>query len=378
VSNSIIFDIDDKKDAIIKENNKKDLEIIVHEFKKGHFPNVLTKVREFREKYKEDGTTKFSLLVEAISQAQIGAEKESAQVISDLYNKSDHLTVDELIEFGELAFLSDYKLTRRILSEAVKRMENENVEHRIKLARGYLVLGEAEENLEKFKRAIKYYKKGLTYFESEDKRDQYMILFLHFKLGVLHSTINMPDEAIYYLDKTIELAGEEHEDIKINSLVSIAKTYGSMEEDEKAFEYLSTALPLLEDSSLRNRMVHAEALTEMAFYYFNQSMLEEAIPYYEKTIRVYRGLTTHSARKLGMIYMQYAYCLEHKEDRNFSLAGRNYEFAVNELEKSTDRELLENALADVISFFDQRNNTKKKSFYENKLVKLTNADKVME
>src|SRR5699024_10543639 len=111
-----------------------------------------------------------------------------------------------------------------------------------------------------------------------------------------------------YLDKTIELAGEEHEDIKINSLVSIAKTYGSMEKDEKAFEYLSRALPLFENSGLENRMVHAEALTEMAFYYFNQSMLEDAISYYEDTIRVYRKLSTYSARKLGMIYMQYAYC----------------------------------------------------------------------
>jgi tetratricopeptide (TPR) repeat protein len=378
VSNGIIFDIDEKKEAVLNEENKKELEEIVHEFKEGHYPNVVTKAREFREKYKKAETATFSLLVEAISQAQIGAVKESAEVISDLYHNTSEHTVDGLIELGELAFLSDYKLTRRILSEAVKRMENENEEDRIKLARGYLVLGEAEENLEKFKRAINYYKKGLTYFEDDDERDQYMILFLHFKLGVLHSTINRPDEAIHYLDKTIELAGEEHEDIKINSLVSIAKTYGSMEKDEKAFEYLSKALPLLEDSILKNRMVHAEALTEMAFYYFNQSHLEEAIPYYEQAIGVYRGLTAHSSRKLGMIYMQYAYSLEHKEKRNFSLAGRYYEFAVHELEKSNDRELLENALADVISFFDQRNNMKKKRFYENKFVKLTNTDEVAE
>jgi tetratricopeptide (TPR) repeat protein len=378
VANSIIFDIDDKKEAIINEKNKKDLEVIVHEFKEGHYPNVVTKVKRFREKYPEKPIIKFSLLVEAISQAQIGALKDSAQVISNLYSNSGEHTVDELIEFGELAFLSDYKLTRRILSEAVKQMENENEEDRLKLARGYLVLGEAEENLEKFKRAINYYKKGLTYFENDDKRDQFMILFLHFKLGVLHSTINKPEEAIDYLDKTIELAGEEHEEIKINSLVSIAKTYGSLEKDKKAFEYLSKALPLLQDSSLKNRMVHAEALTEMAFYYFNQPMLEKAIPYYEETIHVYGGLATHSSRKLGMIYMQYAYCLEHKEKRNISLAGKNYELAIEELEKSNDRELLENALADVISFYDQTNNMRKKRYYENKFVKLTNADKVME
>jgi tetratricopeptide (TPR) repeat protein len=373
MSNNIIFNIDEKKKAVLSEENKQELEEIVHEFKEGHYPNVVTKAREFRQKYKQENIISFSMLVEAISLAQTGDTKKSADVISQLYGSVRTHTVDYLIELGELAFLSDYKLTRRILSEAVKRMENENEQDRIKLARGYLVLGEAEENLEKFKRAINYYKKGLAYFENDDKRDQYMILFLHFKLGVLYSTINKPEEAIYYLDKTIELAGDEHEDIKINSLVSIAKTYGSMEKEEKAFDYLSIALPLLEKSSLKNRMVHAEALTEMAFYYFNQSRLEEAIPHYEQAIRVHRGLTTYSARKLGMIYMQYAYCLEHKEKKNFSLAGRNYEFAVQELEKSNDRELLENALADVISFFDQRKNTKKKRYYENKFVKLTNT-----
>ncbi|WP_164217949.1 tetratricopeptide repeat protein [Virgibacillus sp. YIM 98842] len=380
MSTNIIFDIDEKKDTILDEENKKELEEIVHEFKAGHYPNVVTKARAFRGKYKKEKISAFALLVEAISLAQIGAAKESAEVISSLYHNPSGHTVDGLIELGELAFLSDYKLSRRILSEAVKRMENDIEEDRIKLARGYLVLGEAEENLEKFKRAVTYYKKGLNCFEESDKRDQYMILFLHFKLGVLHSTINKPEDAIYYLDKTIELAGEPHKDIKINSLVSIAKTYGSMEKDDKAYEYLSKAIPLLENSSLKNRMVHAEALTEMAFYYFNQSRLEEAIPYYEQAIHIYRGLTTYSARKIGMIYMQYAYCLEHKQNRNFSLAGRNYEFAVHELEKSNDRELLENALADVISFFDQRKNTKKKRYYENKFVKLTNtnADKVME
>src|SRR5690625_1331898 len=199
VANSIIFDIDDKKEAIINEKNKKDLEVIIHEFKKGHYPNVVTKVKGFREKYPEESIIKYSLLVKAISQSQIGALKDSAQVISNLYSNSGDHTVDELIEFGELAFLSDYKLTRRILSEAVKQMENENEEDRLKLARGYLVLGEAEENLEKFKRAINYYKKGLTYFENDDKRDQFMILFLHFKLGDRKSTrLNSSHVAISY------------------------------------------------------------------------------------------------------------------------------------------------------------------------------------
>ncbi|MGY0692147.1 hypothetical protein ACW2QC_05045 [Virgibacillus sp. FSP13] len=88
---------------------------------------------------------------------------------------------------------------------------------------------------------------------------------------------------------------------------------------------------------------------------------------------MYKKQSGKSDRKLGMVYMQYAYCLEHKDKEDKHLAGINYERAIEQLEKIKDRELLENAFADVIAFFDATNNTKKKRIYENKFVKMVNA-----
>ncbi|OZU90524.1 hypothetical protein CIL03_05090 [Virgibacillus indicus] len=370
-----ILNLNEKINEVITEENNDDLEVIIEEFRRNHFPNVLSKIKQFRENHKtDDKLAELLLLVESISHAQIGENKAASEIMSNLYQNSSDLKSEELILYGELAFMSDYKLARRIMSEAVKKMDNDEETDRIKLARGYLVLGETEENLEKFVRAIKYYKRGLSCFEEDDNRDKYMILFLHFKLGVLYSTINDSEKSIEYLNKTIELAGDDHPEMKINSLVSIAKTYGSKDQNEMAYSYLEKAISMLENSSLAETMVHAEAYTEMAFYYFDQSMLEEAVPNYNKAIEIFLKLPNYSRRKLGMIYMQYAYCLEHKEKANKSLAARSYETAIDELEKTSDRELLENALADVISFFDNTNNQRKKKLYENKFVQLSNKN----
>src|SRR5699024_2139154 len=110
-----------------------------------------------------------------------------------------------------------------------------------------------------------------------------------------------------------ERSDKEYTEIKIYSLVAIAKVYASHNEGEQAYPYLVEVLELLEKSSLRNQLPHAEALTELAFYYFNESKLQEAVPYYEKAVQVYLQLPQYPARTLGMIYMQYAYCLEHQE-----------------------------------------------------------------
>lgn len=372
-----ILDVTEKIKGNINGDNKQDLELLATEFKRNHFPNVLSKSKQFREKYATDGALVRTLfMVESASHAQIGEIKSAAKIIETLYQDSTVKTSDDLILLSELAFMSDFRLSRRIITQAVKQMEDEGETDHIQFARAYLVLGETEENLEKFIRAIKYYKRALVHFQENERQNDYMILFLHFKLGVMHSTIQKSDEAIHYLEKTILLANEnhkEHEDIKINSMVSIAKTYGSKDENELAFPYLEKALAMLENAAKSGTMVHAEALTEMAFYYFDLSKLTEAVEYYDRALKIYHQLPTYSARKIGMIYMQYAYCLEHKEQAEHSRAGRIYEKAIEQLEKTNDRELIENALADVISFFNATNNTNKKRYYENRFVELTKA-----
>ncbi|WP_188206972.1 tetratricopeptide repeat protein [Alkalibacillus aidingensis] len=368
-----IFNLEETLKEYKTENNEADLNEIVDQFKGNQFENVLAKTDEYRKKHEPDEVLKkVLLLLDATCYAQMDDNEKAAEIINSLYQGSHDQSIDDLILFGNIAFMCDLKLSRRIMSDAVKQMEEEESYDQVEAARAYLVLGEAEENLEKFKRAIKYYKQGLAHFQQAEGPYEEMVLFLNFKLGALHSQINELDEAINYLEQTIEMADESNQEVKINSLVSMAKMYGNKDQYEKAINYLHEAIPMLEDSSLSGKFVHAEACTEMAYNYFAQSKPDEAVPYYEKAIDIHLNNPNFSYRELGMIYMQYAYCLENQEQSDKVAAGKNYEKAIEQLEQTEDYELLENALGDTIAFFESTGNQKKKRFYENKFVKLTN------
>ncbi|GGK04874.1 hypothetical protein GCM10007063_29000 [Lentibacillus kapialis] len=365
-----ILNVNDHFQENLSSKYKEQLEELLEEFNRGHYPNVLSKSADLRGEHDLDQQLSDKLkMVEAICHTEIGEVRSSVDIISELYYHAD---LDWML-LGELAFMCDFKLARRILSAAVRKMEDNQEDDRIKLARGYLVLAESEENMEKYVRAIKYFKKGLGYFQEDETPDQHMILYIHFKIGMMYSMKNEADESLHYLMKVIDKAGESNRDLKINSLVSIAKTYGSRNDNEQAYPYLKEALEAFEGSSLENGFTHAEALTEMAFYYFDQSKLTEAVPYYADAIAIYKRLRQTPHRKLGMIYMQYAYCLEHMKANSIPKAGKYYEHAISQLELTNDRELLENALADVIAFYDNTGNEKKKHEYENRFVKMTNA-----
>ncbi|MBP2243288.1 tetratricopeptide (TPR) repeat protein [Cytobacillus eiseniae] len=366
-----ILNLEESIKEYINEENEEDLDGIVDAFKRGTFLHALSKIEGFRKKHQINKELARTLsLIEAACHSQTGEGKRAAVMIRNMYEESNHQSIDDLILYGNVAFMCDYKLVRKIMSDAVKQIESQESVDKTKAAFAYLVLGEAEEQLEKVVRAIKYYKRGLNYMQ-EDPDDQ-NVLFLQFKLGALHSMINETDEAIVHWQKALELANEAQTEIKINCLVSMAKIYGREKKYDKAYSYLKEAIPLLERSSLANKRVHAEAYTEMAFNYFEQTQFDKAVPYYEKAIAIHLKMPNYSAKELGMIYMQYAYSLEHKEKSDKLLAAIHYEKAIEQLEKTNDQELLTGALGETILFFEKIGNKKKKRFYENKFVKMTN------
>jgi len=367
-----VLDLNELLETHLTDENKEDLTEIFQEFKREHYPNVLSKTKLVANQYPDDeNLNEFLDILNAISHTEIGELKASKEIIERLFRNADKNKEINLVQLAELAFMSDYRLSRRIMTEAIKRLGNEPEPDSLTLARSYLVLGEAEENLQKFKRAIKYFQKGLQYYQTTNQanKDNHLPIYLNFKIGMLNSTLHETEEAISYFKRTNELAVNQHADIKAFSLIGLAKTYATNNMADRAYPYLIEALEIIEGSSLTDSLTHAEALTELAFYYFTKSKLKEAIPYYEQAINTYIKLPQYSARMLGMIYMQYAYCLNHEEEANKVHAGQTYEHAIELLEKANDPELLENALADVISFFDQTKNDKKKRLYEEKLVK---------
>lgn len=367
-----ILHVDTLFDDVINEGNQKAIEVLRQEFKRKHYPNVISKSKQLQNDYPNDRKLLKALkIINVISHAEIGEFQKSKEMIQRLYDDSIDKDYHHYMVLAELAFMSDYKLARRIMTEAVRKMENEESPEQENLLKGYLVLGESEEGLNKFKRAIKYYNRALDFVREDNQLAKYMAIYLHFKIGMLYTNLNETEQAISYLQKTNELndrSGADYADIKVYSLVAIAKTLASSSQEDQAYPYLIEVLDLIEDTTLKNTLPHAEALTELAYYYFNESKLEEAVPYYEQAIEAYKQLPQYPARTLGMIHMQYAYCLEHEKNANKVRAGNAYEQAIEYLEKAEAPELLENALADVIKFFSANHNKRKKKTYENKLV----------
>lgn len=372
-----IFNLKQQLESVTNHSNQDELLVLEREFQRKHYPNVLSKSKQLREKNEKDkDLCKVLLLLESVCHAEINEFRQSTEIILDLYQKERHASIDDLFLLGELAFMSDYKLSRRIMSSVIKKMEAEDDTDLLKMARGYLVLGEAEENLEKHLRAIKYYEKGLMFYQEQDPENKQMPLFLHFKIGMLKSTVNQAEEAISHLKKSILYADNDPQ-LKINSLVSIAKIYSSQDKVEEAFPYLKEALSVLDDSpDIESIVVRAEANTEMAYYYFNKEMYKEAIPYYKESIPLQHERPDQSPSTLGMLYMQYAYCLELQGESEKGRTIVNYEKAISQLERTGNHELLESALMSVIEFFDKINHNRKKKTYENKLMNLVNRTQI--
>src|SRR5690625_311271 len=173
-----ILDLNELIEAVTTDENKETLAEIIQEFKREHYPNVLSKTKATVNQFPNEKNLKNLMdIIDAISHAEIGEYKASKEIIDRLYRELNSKETSELIRLAELAFMSDYRLSRRIMTDAIKVLENEEAPDLFMLTRCYLVLGEAEENLQKYKRAIKYYQKGLRYYKETEEMndDSYML-----------------------------------------------------------------------------------------------------------------------------------------------------------------------------------------------------------
>lgn len=351
-----------------KNADHDDVKHIVKSFEGEEYADVILYIESAKKSYQNNENVTYGLLLlELLSNMQLNNKEAAERNIEILYSKTRDHNVERLLIIGELASDVNLKMARKILSQLVKLLEEEAQKSSQIIGKAYLLLAEVEENLQKLPRAIKYYQQGLAIF-SELEGSKGFLSIVNYKMGNLYSSIGNKDDAIESFKKALELT--ELDEGKIPILVSLGKILGSMEKEEEAFTYLSEALELIEKSTLNNNIIHAEALTEIAYYYFDSGKVDQAISYYERALAIYEKEKVVPNRKRGMIHMQYAYCLEHKEQPNISQAGMQYENGLRYLEQAGDRELYENALMDVISFFTTTNNKKKKRIYENKFLKL--------
>lgn len=235
------------------------------------------------------------------------------------------------------------------------------------------MLAEAEEKLQKFGRAIKYYTIALEQLDPDHEEEYDLVLYQMIKLGNLHSIKKQNDDAIYYFKQVVELANEEFIQYKIDSLISLGKIASTKSEYEDAVSYLDEShYAIRRNSPFKTKVFSLKPMLKWHTPISSIMKWGEAVPFYEKAMKKLRQLVTYPKRDYGMVLMQYAYSLENKDHPDQKAAGKTYEQAIDVLEEVNEPQLLESALGDTIKFFDKTNQQKKKQHYEEKFVQLTN------
>lgn len=370
MNNRDILNVEEEIKSFMDDTNEHDLKVLIEEFQERHYTNVLSKAKAFRDTYVDNEALIHTLLkVSAISHAEIQEYRQAKEIISDLYFGGVYTSIEELIMLGELAFMCDYKLARRIMSAVIEKAETEQSVNEDVISGVYLILGETEENLNKPKRALKYYKSGLDLLSGQNEDEDYIKVFLSFKIGMLHTAEQEQGTALEYLKRSLEYAEGTLPQLKINSLIAIGQIYGSIDKGDEGYPYLVEALEMLPESELKNSPAHMEALLEVGYYHYKQGEYEKGANVYEDAVQVSKALNT-PPRKLGMMYMQYAFCLANQNEANNRLASTFFEKAIDQLENENDTELLHSALTDVIAFFEEVGNRSKREFYEKRMLTL--------
>ena len=140
-----IFNSAENIKEFITEENREDLIAILEDFQNSHFTNVLSKTKEFRDKHETNESLARSLsLFDALCYSQLGESKKAIDLVMKLYQDSTEKSMDDLITYGTLAYMCDYKLARRIMSDAVTQIENAQTLDESKAAQAYLLLGQSE------------------------------------------------------------------------------------------------------------------------------------------------------------------------------------------------------------------------------------------
>jgi len=371
------FDLNPSLDLLRNYADNKDIQNVLESFQEERYSDAVGSIELAKKTLNHGEMMKELLFLELVSYLQMGMRENARRCIQELYPLIAEDDYEKLLFLGELTIQIDLKLARRIVSETANKFEGKDDVSDLIMKKTFLLLAEAEEKLEKLPRAIKYYQRAISCMNEDQAEDLKMLPILYFKLGMLSANLDRNEEAIGYLEKGLELAGDQ-EEASIHMLAALGAIYGKIEKGKEAAVYLTNALILLADSVLKDTLIHAEVLTELGYISFDLGKINEALPFYEQAIAIYHKDKDHGItnRKLGMIYMQYAYCLEHKEKPNKAQAGMHYENGLRYLEQAGDQELYENAMLDVIAFFNANHNKKKARYYENKILKLANKNGV--
>ncbi|WP_033827067.1 tetratricopeptide repeat protein [Bacillus andreraoultii] len=316
-------------------------------------------------------------LIDIIAKAYIKNENyEKAQILySDLVKqfKKDNNPIEvahTLIKIGEVYYYTDLKQARSAIMKALKIFEESNdVSHEDKI-KALMMLGEIDENMANYPRAVNYYKKALEHLLFTKQNPHPILVFTYARIGMLLIKLDKLVAAKDYLEEGLELS-DRFPNIRMQFLYGLGKIYSHERQFNDALKMYQQFLRGLESTGHKQSKSYGDTLQAIAFNYLEQQNFEHAHLYYLSALQTYDKLTSTSCREeKGLTYMRLGYCCEHIEEKDMQQAEDYYEKGFRILKKVKDFGIVEEALAAMIEFYSRTNQRKKRYTYEDMLVKI--------
>ncbi|GAB3060132.1 tetratricopeptide repeat protein [Virgibacillus ainsalahensis] len=277
-----------------------------------------------------------------------------------------------LLKMGEIYFYIDLKKARRTITKAMKIFEEIYDDNHLDIAQGNLMLGELDENMGAFPRAINYYKRALDQFNAFYEENHFMCVYAYSKIGTLSIKANELMEAKNYLEKGLALS-KDFANIRLQFLHALGEIYSNEKRYKEAYSAFAEFLEILEKDGRKKSKGYADTLTMMAFNEQDQERLDHACKFYADALAVYEQLKPVPPEETGLTNMRLAHCYEIKQDKNLVKAESHYEKGYKLIEKTRNHDIQVDALSGIIDFFTRYPNPKKRKKYEDKFVKLQTA-----
>ncbi|SDD27715.1 Tfp pilus assembly protein PilF [Terribacillus halophilus] len=257
------------------------------------------------------------------------------------------------IRQGELFFYTDLKKARRILSKALQLTEQaDETELSVRV---YVLLGEIDEEMRQFPRAISYYERARSAGKAADQ----LMSYLEIKIGLLAMKAGHIEKAKRYLEN---IPPHTPASIQDPALYALATLYGQEKEYGRGRHILKKLLSGRQEET----KMRADALQLLASFEFELHHIGEAIRLFEDASGIYRK-NSHHRFEQAMTMLKLGGSYEEIGDQK--QAAICYEEAVAVMEKTRHRQGIEEALAQILRFYEKNENPLKRYIYENKLVK---------
>jgi len=270
----------------------------------------------------------------------------------------------QLLTLGEIYYYVDLKKARRTITDAIPLLKEYDEGVHPDLVRANLMLGEIDEHMYHLPRATTYYKRALGQIKKVFGEDHFLAVYAYSKLGTLSIKINELKEAQAYLEHGLHLS-KKHSQIRSQFLFALGKLYSGQKQYDQAFPVFQEFLKNLEQGGKVHSLAYGNTLQAMGHNELAQEKVETACVYYEQALQVYEHVP-HCKEEKGLTLIRLAHCYVHDLTKSETYLERGYRI----LKRTSNQELLEEVLLEIIAFFTQKKNPKKQKMYEDELAKL--------